>query len=153
MREPAVTPVLVLKMSISNASPALTGATCPVSSAQSGKAAVMLPQFTLQSIAALSAASCANVLTMRRWLPSASSRAKNTLLPVGTIRPKPGDLLVAGARAFKRQAHQMAQQLLAQLLPARRPAFRDHQPGRRAAAHMVHRKLDAPVVQQRRRIE
>ena len=89
MRDPAVTPVLVLKMSISNALPAPAGSTCPVSSAQSGRAAVMLPQFTLQSIAALSAASCANVLTMRRRFPSASSRAKNTLLPVGTIRPSP----------------------------------------------------------------
>ena len=89
MRDPAVTPVLVLKMSISNASPAPAGSTCPVSSAQSGSAAVMLPQFTLQSIAALSAASCAKVLTMRRRFPSASSRAKNTLLPVGTIRPRP----------------------------------------------------------------
>ena len=118
MREPAVTPVLVLKMSISNARRRRPARTCPVSSAHSGSAAVMLPQFTLQSIAALSAASCANVLTMRRRLPSASSSGEEHLVAGRHDPPQPGDLLVAGARAFQRQAHQVAQQFLAQR-PAR----------------------------------
>jgi len=60
----------------------------PVSSAQSGRAADMLPQLTPQSIAAVSAASCARVLT-NRGVPSASRSAKKTLLLVGAPRPSP----------------------------------------------------------------
>ena len=140
MRDPAVTPVLVLKMSISNASPAPAGSTCPVSSAQSGSAAVMLPQFTLQSIAALSAASCAKVLTMRRRFPSASSRAKNTLLPVGTIRPSPVICLLPARVPSSGSPIRWRSSSSRRVLLARRPMFRDHQAGGGAAAHVVHRE-------------
>ena len=147
MRDPAVTPVLVLKMSISNASPVPAGSTCPVSSAQSGNAAVMLPQFTLQSIAALSAASCAKVLTMRRRFPSASSRAKNTLLPVGTIRPNPVICLLPARVPSSGSPIRWRSSSSRRVLLARRPVFRDHQPGRCAATHVVHGKFDASPAQ------
>jgi hypothetical protein len=88
MRDVVTTPVLVLRMSTSLAS-AAPSPSIPASSAQSCKAADMLPQFTLQSISPWSLASCANVLTSLGPAAAGSMSAKKTLLLVAGPRPRP----------------------------------------------------------------
>lgn len=89
MREVETIVVLRLRMAISLTPGAVGIASSPVSSAQSCNAADMLPQFTLQSIVAVSAAACASSLTRRTPPGTASIPAKNTLLEVGVPRPSP----------------------------------------------------------------
>ena len=142
MREVVTTPVLVLRIAIS-CMPMAGASITPVSRPHSCRLDDILPQFTLQSISPCSLASCASVLTRRGRPSCCSTSARNTLLLVGVPRPRPVTCRLPALAPRQRHAHQVAQQFVAQQRLFRHAARVQHQPGRGAAAQMVHGILDA----------